>query len=194
MIASHNTFTYLRPCQWWARLFPWMWRTQDQNISCQYFDGVRYFDIRVRRDNDKWRVCHGLVDFPLTFDSLPEILNRYSAVICRVILERGDKRRFIDETDLMLQGTPPPNLHAIIIKKNWEILYQAQAVRHPLTSEILSAPKIVDNTYRPWDSGKRFIENIIAFRPNTIRHWAKHHPAPDNAANDNTTIYFQDFV
>lgn len=194
MLASHNSFTYLRPCQWWARLCPWLWRTQTKNIPQQRLSGVRYFDIRVRRDERKWRVCHGLVDFPRTFDTLDEIVRIFPDAICRIILERGDKRRFIDEAALMVQTDPTKNLHAVIIKKNWEVLYQADFIKHPLTSDMIPSPRIVDNTYCPWRSGKSLIQNIMAFRPHTIKSWAKKHPIPDNAKTDKNAVYFHDYI
>jgi hypothetical protein len=64
MIASHNTLTYMRPVQWWARLLRWTARCQKKNFSHQLAEGIRLIDIRVRHAaKDGWYVSHGLTRY-----------------------------------------------------------------------------------------------------------------------------------
>ena len=51
--------------------------------------GVQYFDVRVRKDRGKWRICHGKVDFNITYESLRDIVDLFSGYKLRLILERG---------------------------------------------------------------------------------------------------------
>lgn len=52
MIGSHNSFSYLRPVKWWHRLLsPWN-KCQTKDISEQYNDGIRFFDIGVSFDKN----------------------------------------------------------------------------------------------------------------------------------------------
>ena len=64
MIASHNTFTYMRPIQWWARLLTWSARCQKKSFTQQLAEGIRLIDIRVRHAaKDGWYVSHGLTRY-----------------------------------------------------------------------------------------------------------------------------------
>ncbi len=57
MLGSHNSMTYL-PLTGWSRLLrPWV-RCQSLTLMEQYNAGVRYFDIRIRLVDGKWRFCH----------------------------------------------------------------------------------------------------------------------------------------
>ncbi len=57
MLGSHNSMTYL-PLTGWSRILrPWV-RCQSLTLMEQYNAGVRYFDIRIRLVNGKWRFCH----------------------------------------------------------------------------------------------------------------------------------------
>lgn len=64
-IASHNSFTYLQPWNWWMQPFAFMARCQRENWIRQYEDGVQLFDLRVRFDRDTGLpyICHGLMRY-----------------------------------------------------------------------------------------------------------------------------------
>lgn len=98
MIGSHDSFTYLKSTNWFYNRFTRVWKTQDIDIITQYALGVRMFDIRVRRDNGCWRVCHGICDLKMTFPNLESIctyMQEYCPeAIYRIVLEKGSDRVF----------------------------------------------------------------------------------------------------
>ncbi len=74
-IASHNSFSYIRPKKWWMRPFHFMGRCQRVDICKQYELGVRLFDLRVRFDIlNGIEVCHGSMVFDTDEHHLCEML------------------------------------------------------------------------------------------------------------------------
>lgn len=184
MIGTHDSYTFLQARNKIYELFSFLWRTQDKNIYQQKEAGVSYFDIRVRRDINKWRVCHGLVDFNLTFKGLEEILNCFSTYKVRIILERGNTQDETLFTKEALEGKYYPALTFSCIKKGWKVIVDRD-------------PYMADFTYVPWLSGLTFWQNIKRFNFfSTIKRWAKkHRPAiDDNIKKDTSIVYFMDYV
>lgn len=109
ILATHNSFTYLKPKKWWMRLFRFCYRCQDKTIHQQYNDGVRYFDFRLAFDrNENFEVRHKLVPFKLDFCDFLDIikmLNSKKDVVIRIVLERNkgikDEERFKDICDVL---------------------------------------------------------------------------------------------
>ena len=57
--ASHNTFSYLEPLQWWLRPWAFAARCQGKTLTEQFGAGVRIFDLRLRREeNGEWVIAH----------------------------------------------------------------------------------------------------------------------------------------
>ena len=57
--ASHNTFSYAEPLQWWLRPFAFVARCQGRTLTEQVEAGVRVFDLRIRQDkNGEWIIAH----------------------------------------------------------------------------------------------------------------------------------------
>jgi len=57
--ASHNTFSYAEPLQWWLRPFAFVARCQNKSLQEQFGEGVRIFDLRLRQDkNGEWIIAH----------------------------------------------------------------------------------------------------------------------------------------
>ena len=57
--ASHNTFSYAEPLQWWLKPFAFVARCQDKTLTEQWEAGVRVFDLRIRQDkNGEWVIAH----------------------------------------------------------------------------------------------------------------------------------------
>lgn len=57
--ASHNTFSYSEPLQWWLRPFAFVARCQSKTLTEQVEAGVRVFDLRIRQDkNGEWIIAH----------------------------------------------------------------------------------------------------------------------------------------
>lgn len=180
MIGSHDSFSFLKAENPIFNLFSSFWRTQTLNIKEQYNVGVRYFDIRVRETDGQWQICHGLVDFVNSkYRDLETIVKGlhtlYKDIRIRLILERGNEGRFIEEINSISNL-----LSFAAIKKNWKVL-------------INKDPKIIDCTYVPWHSGWSFFKNVKHFLSNisTIKCYAKKH-RPQSMEPD--TIYFMDYV
>ena len=183
MIGTHDSFTYLSPRNKIFKLFSFLWRTQTKSLEEQLKLGVQYFDVRVRRSRNKWRVCHGIVDFNLTFNRLSDIFN-YMPGRVRLILEKGD---ILDESLFkkeIAQCIEYPNLAFSCIKKGWIVLINRD-------------PKLIDYTYIPWLSNLTFWENIKRFNFfSTIKRNAKecNTVITENKIKDPTVIYFMDYV
>lgn len=131
MIASHDTSTcsllknkILNPIY---LMVDGMWQTQEKSILEQYRDyGVRYFDFRVARDKDKWRMCHGLVDFSYSFNTLEDLCKNmkktFPKAYYRILLEKGSKKDealFEDEVSNLSRYT---KFDWAVIKKGWKTI------------------------------------------------------------------------
>lgn len=199
MLASHDSYTFLRARRRWARWASPLWRTQSKGIAGQVSAGVRYFDVRVRWDSraQVYRVCHGLVDFDLMFYSLAQIVNLFAPNLVRIILERGDSGQFGKDAEKLesfcgigVYG----NLHVLAVKHPWRSLYRAGTVLDPQSGLRVAAPAVIDRSYVPWDTGKSFWQNLRSLRLSTIRSWARLHPPSPAEAADPERVYFHDFV
>lgn len=184
MIGSHDSFTYLNATSKVYEKISALWRTQTKTIQNQYKAGVRYFDVRVRRDGDIWRVCHGLVDFNQIFtrlEMIPKFFNKIGEdCILRIILERGDDTLFKAEAEKLKENN---NVTFIGIKDNWQVLYNED-------------PPIKDYSYIPWDSGKSIWGNITAMKyfSSIKKHAKKNNPqiTPELIADE--TVHFMDLI
>lgn len=183
MIASHDSFTYLKPRLSFMRLFAWLWKTQTKTIQEQIDSGVRYFDVRVRRVSDGWRVCHGLVDLDMTFRTISDILNFFKGYKFRLVLERGDDTLFRYLTPNCWEGVSD-SLTAVIIKKGWEVLYRENKDEH-----------IIDLSYTPFLSDRTLWQNLKKLRLSTPKRYARKmwQRLPDDAEQSDT-VYFMDYV
>lgn len=102
VIGSHNSWSYLRPQKWWARVFRFVARCQRVDIRQQYVKyGVRCFDLRVRLDeHGVLVVAHGLVAYQYEYRQLLEDLAWIDGkrdCYVRVIHEIRSKRKLTDE-------------------------------------------------------------------------------------------------
>lgn len=124
MIGSHDTFTYLDSSNCLMNKLTRYWRTQCKTIEAQYAFGVRMFDIRVVRDNNKWRAAHGMAKLKKSWRSLHAICaymeNKFPEAIYRLVFERGNQEEVFRKqaTGLCKEF---PNLWRVDIKstKNW---------------------------------------------------------------------------
>lgn len=91
IIGSHDSMTYLRSERWWMRPFECWARCQSKSIQEQYDKGVRYFDLRIRFDNNGVPYfAHGLMayDKRVTVYKVLDFLEEMEDVACvRIILE-----------------------------------------------------------------------------------------------------------
>lgn len=184
MLGTHDTFTYLKANNKIYELFSFLWRTQTEDIDSQYKMGVRFIDIRVHLNkNNDWEVCHGVVNFPLVFHSISDILECFKKFKVRIILEKGtikDEHYFTTA----IKMNKHLNLYFAAIKKGWKVIFSTY-------------PYIIDFSYVPFYSDKSFIQNILSFKWfNTIKRWAKkHNPIiTKDVIKDKNVIYFLDML
>lgn len=182
MIGTHNSLTYLNPKYWIFKLFTFLWRTQTKNLHIQKREGVTYFDIRVRRDKYSWRLCHGLVDLEKSYSNLADLVELFTGMHIRLILERGsnlDKEIFVENLKYLI--TKYPQIVFSCIKKNWVILYNKDF-------------EIKDYTYIPWYTGLSVKENLKMHNFfSTIKRWAKkHNPVITKKLIESPIVHFID--
>lgn len=186
MIGSHNTYTYLNSTSSIYNRFTRFWRCQNDNISEQYLNGIRFFDIRIVRDGKKWRVAHGVVKLQKTFSNIKSICNLfiglYKDAKFRLWLENGnasDINLFKEEIKKY-----QPMCSALLqsqIKNTGEIIYQAD-----------NLPIIKEYSYEKWDT-KSVIKNVFKYpiKENAI----KNNPIiTQEMINDQNTIWLMDYA
>ena len=100
-LASHNSWSYLPPMEWWMRLWRFTARCQDADIKTQYEKhGVRCFDLRVRFMYDRVYVVHGSMVYdyePTDITRDLQWLNDKKDVYVRVILDVRSKKKCTSE-------------------------------------------------------------------------------------------------
>ena len=97
ILGSHNSWSYLPIKQWWLKPFSFIGRCQNLSIEKQYNKGVRCFDLRVRFNKSKIKVCHGYFQYDTDRDELYydlEWLNSKKDVLVRVIHEVRNKKQY----------------------------------------------------------------------------------------------------
>lgn len=99
--ASHNTFSYARPLQWWLRPFAFVARCQEKTLKEQFNAGVRIFDLRLRRGkNGEWVIAHNSfvyargIDIDCIMEQLDDMARESEyPVYVRVLHEVRNKRQ-----------------------------------------------------------------------------------------------------
>lgn len=105
IVASHNSWSYMPERKKWMRLVRPIARCQDCNITSQYYNGARMFDLRLRWDSkaNDFTLAHGIVTYLGRYFSdllwLDEQAYRSDEdIYIRVLLEdSGKANEFIDE-------------------------------------------------------------------------------------------------
>lgn len=193
MLGSHDSYTYQRANNPLLNKIKRYWRTQTKSIDEQYEAGVRFFDIRVKRNvvwiGNKvyifWQTCHGLAEFDETFHDIPAICkyfdDKYKGSIYRIWLEKGtesDEEVFKNQIDCCARFCP--NLMQAVIKKGEIEIYRS--VNHP---------KLNYYPYKDW-TVKGIVKNLFKC---PIKDWAKkHNPKITKEILDSDEIYFIDYV
>lgn len=125
MKGSHNTMTYQKPTNLLGILLKWTAKCQSKNLKEQYQSGVRYFDIRLYVSKNYVKFAHGLVNYGSFYDS--EVLNILAkkGVKFRLILEKGDKKKFKKIVDGLLDNGWGDQIHYIVDdKKSWNVIWK----------------------------------------------------------------------
>ena len=107
MIGSHDTFTYLKSTSWLYNNCKKYWKCQCKSIEEQYAFGIRMFDIRIYRDKNLWKPCHGKANMKdMGWCSIKDIVYymsvKFPMAIYRLWLEKGnDKDKQLFKSELM---------------------------------------------------------------------------------------------
>lgn len=216
MLGSHDTFTYLTAEDWSVELISKFWRCQTLNFDRQYKLGVRFFDIRLMRNqkagllsklfkkknkNIYWAVGHGLAEVKdsalkgsinWTFNSVEDVCKffkaKYPDAYYRIYLEKGGSSE-VAEFKKQIIGLEKkyPKLCWYGIKKPWTTLYYKVPFK---------TIKDTTCTLFNWNPDKSLSYNIKHFKANyTIKTWAqKNNPhITQEIINDPNTLYFIDY-
>lgn len=185
MIASHDSFSYSKIRYSFYKLFSGIWKTQDITLQKQYTDyKVRYFDIRICKNKDKWIVCHGMVNFIYEFSSIEQLCQdinyRFPEAYYRIILEKGNEDDEWDFKEELYTLYTKSNLDEIVIKKNWRILKHSQF-------------QYVDKTCK-MNTLKEILEMFKYMF--SIKKWSKKNnpKITNNMIEDKRTVYFLDYI
>lgn len=74
--ASHNTFSYAEPLQWWLRPWAFVARCQSRTLTEQVEAGLRIFDLRIRQDkNGEWIIAHNAFIYMRGLDTIKRKLD-----------------------------------------------------------------------------------------------------------------------
>lgn len=180
MIATHNTMTYLPAHNALVELFSRFWRCQGRTLQEQIQQGVRVFDIRVAYSR-KHGLCfaHGLATLQDRGEFLASVIDRLERNNCwyRIVLERGNTNRLQCYRKM-------PHCFAIIVKKNWRVLWQ----RNGFTLQV------VDNSFVPFVSDKPWYKQLSWKMFSTPKRWARKHQPKAEEWADSGTIYYYDWV
>lgn len=153
MVGSHDTFTYLDAINPLVNTISGFWRCQTLTVLEQYKLGVRYFDVRIKRDTldgrQVWRCCHGLAEFDKVFSNLKSICtyfkNSLKGCMIRLVLEKGnqeDRDIFSSELSEVLKtyGSGKPIAIAGFHHPEWVMTY-----------DWTGHPKFVDYGFSEWN-------------------------------------------
>ena len=90
-LATHNTMTYRKPKQFWAKLVPFIAKCQSVDYKKQHELGAKEFDLRLFWDKDgKLEFRHGI--FSYNADDIYDILEyvNENSMYVRIMLEIRD--------------------------------------------------------------------------------------------------------
>lgn len=100
-LTTHNTMSYQKPKQLWAKIIPFVARCQSVDYIKQYELGAVGFDLRLfwdKKGNLEFR--HGIVSYPA--DNIWEVLDfiRYHNLYVRILFElRSYNKKHIKNID-----------------------------------------------------------------------------------------------
>lgn len=184
-LASHNSLTFIKPKRWWEKLINFTSKCQSYDIEAQYKEGVRLFDIRVRRKYAKncWNcICytmsgHGVISYEVMVENilckLNELSTKEDPIYIQLNLENLKREEDVDFywfKELFDQyKTEYSNL-----------IFCGGYVKHPWHKIIDCEDPTIDQknwefmdfTWQPTmkEKIKRFFVNLFHFSP---KYWAK---------------------
>lgn len=179
MLGSHNSISYL-PIKGWKKILkPWI-KCQDLTIEEQYNQGVRYFDLRVRKvPMEGWWYCHNSAVFVPVMEH-KEILEFLIEKKChiRIILDVRKKPKDAEDyiTDFLELVTwlrkNGLNVDSVKVMWEWKEYCDPEILQYEYHSSV-SAPwykyilgtkwfaKKENKTYKEWNSRLLEMDDIV---------------------------------
>ena len=202
MIASHDSYTFLKVKNPITYLFSIFWKCQKLNIEAQYKLGTRLFDIRVyyNKKQEKWGLSHGLVKFDdILFDSIIDICeyfkNQFPDSIIRIFLEDKIKKNNKYIKDKFLNESQAAYIDYFYMI--WEIGIHYPWIIYFRGQYDFKIKKCYCHLFN-WDSNYGFWHNILNINLSAwnIKLYAKkHNPIiTQKMIEDKSIIYFIDYV
>lgn len=189
MIGSHDSFSYMEATSSIMNTISRFWRTQDKTIAEQYNAGVRFFDIRIKREvingRNSWRVCHGAAEFPKVYTNLKSIFVYFNNTLkdCkyRIWLEKGDDS---DWQALIKEAKPLIPLYQGLLNI---------CRKDPYTVYYWSDDYILFHHYNAPIDWKAIVKHLFG---NPIKDYAKQHNPilTQGMIEDKNNIYFMDYA
>ena len=190
MLGTHDSFTYFKANSWAVNLISKYWRCQEKSITEQYKLGVRFFDVRIKRDTQQgkkvWRCCHGLAEFPKIFMSIDAICNYFTYTLkdCkfRIWLEKGSEKDWDDFITEALDAKDKFEGFVQAVRKSGEVILFQKPTYLPI--KYYAAPM------------EKFGNIVKGIYTNPIKSWAKkHNPViTQEMIDDPDVVYFMDYV
>lgn len=166
ILASHNSFTYLKPKRWYMRPFNFISKCQSKTIQEQYSKyHVRIFDLRVAFDKhgDPF-IRHGLMNYG--YNNITEVLDwlnsRRGNVYVRVIFEISKKKNSIENEVKFMQyceylENRYPNIKFTtgVRKYDWRQIYKFTNELPAMDADFSSVKGSKFNDLWPWLYAKK---------------------------------------
>lgn len=184
MVASHNTFTYLTPTKWWAKIINFAARCQSKTIDEQYKAGVRFFDIRIKNlslgtSAYAYDYGHTVTTYKSTYLRVTTMIRRYSDCGFRIINEDSKNKELFREFCKMLISKYPANISQCIEGRDtWKVVAKGD---YPNYAYIINYSR---KTNHWWQFGIRWpwVESMQFPRPTQQEY------------EDTTKLYWYDFI
>lgn len=136
-LATHNTMSYRKPKQLWAKLIPFIARCQSLDYKKQHELGAKGFDLRLFWDKEgKLEFKHGIVSYNADdFDEILEYANE-NGIYLRIMLEIRDynikhiknldeiKQKFINLCSQIEEKYPNIKFYGGKTINDWETIYE----------------------------------------------------------------------
>lgn len=175
ILASHNSFTFLKPKKWYMTPFNFISKCQSKTIEEQYNLGTRYFDLRVSFNKfGNVELRHGLMIYKGGMNEISKALTflneRPFTVYVRVIHETNKYKDTNTSRELFtMLCIHLENTYKKIkfldgrTKYNWEEVYSFNNSNPELNADFSSVKGSKLNDLWPWlyakTHNKKAIEN-----------------------------------
>ena len=181
MIASHNTFSYLKS-SFFNELFSVFWRCQNQNAKQQVvLYNVEVCDIRVNYNGMEWKLCHGKASFGPAFYSLESLISwcmSFGFSKFRLMYERENVGYYqFAEEWVNLPKSLTNKCVCCIYNPDWTYLYGDSSA-------------IMEHNKHMWYKEYSLWKNLKNFLSSTIKSYAK----KNNRLYEGSDIHMYDYV